>query len=97
VRAVDGEVWLPTRPWYARLAGKRPLAGEMGAFDVTPAHVTVAGFADALRTRRFAAAVVDEPWDPLLRPLFDRSTMARLDGAATIAGNRRIAYWLTPR
>jgi len=97
VRAVDGDVWLPTRPWYARLAGKRPLAGEMGVLDVTPTGVSVPGFDDALHARRFAAIVVDEPWHPLLRPLFDRSTMTRIDGAPTVAGDRRLTYWLEPR
>ena len=73
LRAVDGEVWLPTRPWYARLAGKRPLAGEMAAVDLGPTGVPIAGFDAALRTRRFAAVVLDDPYEPLL----GRSSPAR--------------------
>jgi hypothetical protein len=97
LRAVDGEVWLPTRPWYALLAGKRPLAGEMGASDVAPTGVVIAGFDDALRARRFAAVVLDEPYDALLQPLFARSTATALDGARTVVGTRRPSWWLLPK
>lgn len=97
LRAVDGDVWLPTRPWYARLAGKRPLAGEMGAVDVAPTGVPVTGLDEALRTRSFAAVVVDDPFDPLLRPLFARSTATRFDGARDVVGKRRPTWWLAPR
>ena len=97
LRAVDGEVWLPTRPWYAQLAGKRPLAGEMGALDVAPTGVVIAGFEEALRARRFAAVVLDEPYDPLLRPLLARSTATKLDGARVVIGIRRPTWWLTPK
>ena len=97
LRVVDGEVWLPTRPWYARLAGKRPLAGEMGAVDLEPAGVAIAGFDEALRTRHFAAVVVDEPYQALLQPLFERSTVERLDGAPVVVGKCRPSWWLTPR
>ncbi|MCU1279150.1 MAG: hypothetical protein JWM53_2696, partial [bacterium] len=97
VRAVDGEVWLPTRPWYARLAGKRPLAGEMGASDVGPTGVVIDGFDEALRARRFAAIVVDDPYEPVLEPLFARSTARRIEGARVVVGKRRPTWWLTPR
>jgi hypothetical protein len=97
VRAVDGEVWLPTRPWYARLAGKQPLAGEMAANDIGPSGVPIPGFDDALRARRFAAVVIDEPYDVLLQPLFARSTVRPIDGARTVAGVRRLSWWLVPR
>jgi hypothetical protein len=97
LRAVDGDVWLPTRPWYARLAGKRPLAGEMAASDLTPTGKIIDGFDDALRTRRFAAVVLDEPYDVLLRPLVARSTVTPIDGARTIAGVRTPTWWLEPK
>jgi len=97
LRAVDGDVWLPSRPWYARLAGKRPLAGEMAAADLAPTGVVIAGFDDALRARRFAAVVVDEDYDSLLAPLFERSTVTRFEGAATVVGHRAPTWWLTPR
>jgi hypothetical protein len=95
--AVDGEVWLPTRPWYAQLAGKRPLAGEMAAMDLGPTGVPIAGFDEALRTRRFAAVVLDDPYEPLLEPVVARSTAAPLDGARVVIGTRRPSLWLTPR
>ena len=97
VRAVDGAVWLPTRPWYARLAGKTPLGGEMGAVDVTPTRVPIPGLDEALRSRRFAAVVVDEPYEPVLEPLFARSTVQAIDGARLVAAPRRLRWWLTPR
>jgi hypothetical protein len=97
VRAVDGEVWLPTRPWYARLAGKRPLAGEMGAVDLRATGVAIPGFDEALRSRRFAAAVLDEPHEDVLDPLVARSTSEAIDGARVVVGKRRPSLWLTPR
>jgi hypothetical protein len=97
LRAVDGDVWLPTRPWYARLAGKRPLAGQMAAVDVRPAGVPIAGFDDALAQRHFAAVVVDEPYAAVLAPVFARLRAERIDGAALVVGRCRPAWWLTPR
>jgi hypothetical protein len=98
LRTVDGDVWLPSHPWYARLAGKRPFAGEMGADDLGFAGVPVAGFDDAVRARRFAAVVVDEPTSARLEPLFERSTAVRLLGPPRDDSNRRRpVYWLTPR
>ncbi|MCA1665372.1 MAG: hypothetical protein LC659_14100, partial [Myxococcales bacterium] len=97
LRAVDGDVWLPSRPWYARLAGKRPLAGEMAAADLAPTAVAIVGFDEALRARPFVAVVVDDEHDARLAPLFERSTATRFDGAATVVGERAPTWWLTPR
>lgn len=97
VRAVDGEVWLPTRPWYARLAGKRPLAGEMAAVDLAPTGVPIPGLDEALHAHRFAAVVVDDPYEDVLEPLFARSRVEPVDGARTTVGVRRLSWWLTPR
>ena len=98
LRAVDGDVWLPSHAWYARLAGKRPLAGEMGADDLALAGVSVRGFDDAVQTRRFAAVVVDEPVNLRLQPLFGRSTATQLLGPARDDSNRRRpVWWLVPR
>jgi hypothetical protein len=91
-------VWLPSHPWYARLAGKAPLAGEMGADDLGLAGVDVRGFDDAVRARHFAAVVVDEPVNPRLAPLFARSTATRLLGPPRDDSNRRRpVWWLVPR
>jgi hypothetical protein len=98
LRAVDGDVWLPSHAWYARLAGKKPLAGEMGADDLGFAGVTVAGFDDAVLARPFVAVVIDDPINPRLQPLFGRSTAVRLLGPPRDDSNRRRpVYWLTPR
>lgn len=97
LRAVDGEVWLPSRPWYARLAGKRPLAGEMGASDIAPTGVRVVGLDEALRTRRFAVVVVDDPHDAVLAPLFARSSATPVNGGRDVVGIRAPAWWLVPR
>ncbi len=97
LRAVDGDVWVPTRPWYAALAGKQPLAGEMAAVDLATTGVSIEGFDDALRSRRFAAVVLDTPYEHVLAPLIARSATMPIDGARTVVGNRRPSLWLTPR
>ncbi|MEZ4366753.1 MAG: hypothetical protein R2939_10760 [Kofleriaceae bacterium] len=71
--AVDGEVWVPYHPWYARLAGKAPMVHRMGLRDVTARKPRpVAGVDDAARRQRFAAIVFDNrpPFDDL--PAFAR-------------------------
>ena len=98
LRAVDGDVWLPTRPWYARLAGKRPLAGEMAASDLAPSGVAIAGFDEALRSRRFAAVVLADPYETLWAPLVERSTSSRVDAAHDVVGGTLApGFWLLPR
>jgi hypothetical protein len=64
IRTIDGDVWIPSHPWYAALAGKPPRVHRMGIKDVTtgqPGSVEsiVAGLEDALRRHRFAAIVLD--------------------------------------
>lgn len=97
IRATPGAVWLPSRPWYAHLAGKRPLAGEMAWLDLAPTGVPIAGFDDALRTGRFAAVILDDPYAPALEPLVARSTVERIEGPPDVVGMRRLWWWLTPR
>lgn len=97
VRATPGEVWLASRPWYARLAGKTPLAGEMAASDLQPTGVAIAGLTEAMQGRRFGAVVVDEPHEPVLEPLFARSAAQPLDGPHDRSGIRAVRWWLTPR
>lgn len=60
IRALDGEVWIPSHPWYAQLAGKVPRVHRMGIKDVTTRQTrTVEGLDQALRQQRFAAIVLD--------------------------------------
>jgi hypothetical protein len=65
IRALDGEVWMPSHPWYLALAGKRPYVHRMGVKDVTarqprtPGQI-VAGLDDALQNHRFSALVFDD-------------------------------------
>jgi hypothetical protein len=60
IRALPGEVWVPSHPWYAHLAGKRMYAHRMGIKDVTWRQSrTIAGLDRALRERRFDAIVMD--------------------------------------
>jgi hypothetical protein len=68
IRAIDGDVWIPSHPWYAALAGKTPHVHRMGIKDVTtrqPGTVEgsvaglVAGLDEALRRHQFAAVVLD--------------------------------------
>jgi len=58
--AVQGEVWMPSHPWYLVLAGKHPYVHRMGVKDVTWRQSrTVLGLDDALKTHKFAALVFD--------------------------------------
>jgi len=65
LRALDGEVWMPSHPWYLVLAGKQPHVHRMGIKDVitrqkrTPGQI-VTGLDEALRTHRFGALVLDD-------------------------------------
>jgi hypothetical protein len=77
LRAIDGEVYVPAHPWYSVLAGKRPYVHRMGILDVgyrapkkegkeplpPRAHI-VEGLSDALRSKRFAAVVMDDRCQP---------------------------------
>jgi hypothetical protein len=61
IHAIDGEVWMPSHPWYLHLAGKRPYVHRMGVKDVTARQArVVAGLDDAIRSHRFAALVLDD-------------------------------------
>lgn len=58
---IEGEVWMPSHPWYLYMAGKVPRVHRMGIKDVTarpPARV-VEGLDDALSKKGFAAIVLD--------------------------------------
>jgi hypothetical protein len=60
IRALDGEVWMPSHPWYLALAGKQPFVHRMGVKDVTWRQTrTVVGLDDALASHRFSAIVFD--------------------------------------
>ena len=61
IRAIDGEVWMPSHPWYLQLAGKTPRVHRMGVKDVTTRRVQVIeGLDEALAQRRFSALVLDQ-------------------------------------
>jgi hypothetical protein len=77
LRAIDGEIFIPSHPWYAHLAGKRPFVHRMGILDVTylpppnankpaldPRAHEVEGLAAALRGGLFAAVVLDDHYQP---------------------------------
>jgi hypothetical protein len=76
LRELPGEVFMPSHPWYPRLAGKPTFTHRMGIMDVTfsssgkkqlrPEAKRVAGLFEALRGGRFGAVVLDdrhEPWE----------------------------------
>jgi len=57
---LEGEVWVPSHPWYAHLAGKRMYVHRMGIKDVTVRKPRpIAGLDEALRRHYFAAIVLD--------------------------------------
>jgi hypothetical protein len=62
IAAIPGEVFVPSHPWYARLAGKsRTFTHRMGLLDVTyKGSYRVEGLEDALKRGRFAAVIVDD-------------------------------------
>ncbi len=60
IRDLDGEVWMPSHPWYLALAGKQPHVHRMGIKDVTwRQHRTIVGLDEALAKHRFSALVFD--------------------------------------
>jgi hypothetical protein len=60
IAAVDGEVWVPSHPWYAHLAGKPMYVHRMGIKDVTTRqNRKVFGLDDALDGHKFAAVFLD--------------------------------------
>lgn len=61
VRALPGEVWIPSHPYYLVLAGKQPWVHRMGIKDVTWRQSRqVVGLTEALASRRFSALVLDQ-------------------------------------
>ena len=61
IRSIDGDVWMPSHPWYLQLAGKTPHVHRMGIKDVTTRQPReVIGLEDALRTHAFSALILDE-------------------------------------
>jgi hypothetical protein len=60
LRKIDGDVWMPSHPWYLHLAGKTPHVHRMGIKDVTTRQTrTIEGLDDKLRTHGFTAIVLD--------------------------------------
>ena len=60
IHAIDGDVWMPSHPWYLALAGKSPRVHRMGIKDVTWRQTrTVDGLDAALEHHAFAALVLD--------------------------------------
>jgi hypothetical protein len=75
IRSIDGEVWMPSHPWYAYMAGKTPRVHRMGIVDIiTPKPQPIEGLDEALQKKAFAAIILDnldlhnvEHYQPLLR------------------------------
>lgn len=60
LRSIEGEIWVPSHPWYAVLAGKQPHVHRMGIKDVTTRqNRTIEGLDERLRHHGFAAIVLD--------------------------------------
>jgi hypothetical protein len=58
--ALEGDVWMPSHPWYLVLAGKKPYVHRMGVKDVTwRQNRTVVGLDESIRKHRFGAIVLD--------------------------------------
>ncbi len=60
IKALDGEVWMPSHPWYLVLAGKQPHVHRMGIKDVTwRQNRKVVGLDESLEKHRFSSLVFD--------------------------------------
>jgi hypothetical protein len=60
LRSIEGDVWMPSHPWYLAMAGKTPHVHRMGIKDVTTRQTrTIDGLDDRLRNHAFAAIVLD--------------------------------------
>lgn len=61
IAGLEGDVWVPSHPWYAELAGKTPHVHRMGIKDVTTRQTrTVTGLDNALANHQFSAIVMDD-------------------------------------
>lgn len=109
LRAIQGPVWMPDHGYLAERAGKAGSAYTMELTDLLLArdHDLSQRLVDeitrALTEKRFAAIVLDEPWDGDLPALAQnyRRTQASYDGERTfipVTGiARRPSYWYFPR
>ncbi len=60
LRTIEGEVWMPSHPWYLYMAGKTPRVHRMGIRDVTTRSPRVVeGLDDTLKKHAFTALVLD--------------------------------------
>ncbi|HEY0479835.1 MAG TPA: hypothetical protein VGD37_20090 [Kofleriaceae bacterium] len=60
IAAIDGDVWIPSHPWYAELADKTPHVHLMGIRDVTTRQTrTVDRLEDQVRHQAYAAILLD--------------------------------------
>ena len=89
--SVPGEVFVPSHPWYAVLAGKRPFVHRMSVMEMTswqrdtrrrrllPARAhEIAGLREALSAGRFDLVVLDDRWNEWEFPTL--TTGYRLEG-----------------
>ena len=61
IASLEGDVWMPSHPWYLVLAGKQPHVHRMGIKDVTVRQTrVVVGLDEALARHRFSAIVMDD-------------------------------------
>jgi hypothetical protein len=61
IAAIDGEVWMPSHPWYLHLANKTPHVHRMGIKDVTARKPRpVLHLDEAIDEQWFSAIVLDD-------------------------------------
>ena len=88
LRSIEGEVWMPSHPWYAYMAGKTPRVHRMGIVDInTPRPQAIEGLEGALKTKAFSAVILDnldlhnvEHFQPLLRNYRPALRLPAFDG-----------------
>jgi hypothetical protein len=90
IAAIDGEVWMPSHPWYVKLAGKTPYVHRMGIKDVTWRQPRRVEDLDAMLQRHaFAALVLDNRDVHLEVPAVEMSYRA----AHKLSGDERPALY----
>ncbi len=106
IRQIEGEVWMPSHPWYLTLAGKTPRVHRMGILDVTWRQTRVVHeLLPSIQNQRFAALVLDDrdvhvAEVPVIKQYYRPALKLEADERPKVyTGNKRVpeAIWVPSR